>query len=30
MSRMPRDTLVPEPILSGAEPFIIWGAIAGG
>lgn len=24
------DTLVPEAILSGAEPFIIWGAIAGG
>ena len=24
------DTLVPEPVLSGAEPFIIWGAIAGG
>ena len=24
------DTLLPDAILSGAEPFIIWGAIAGG
>ena len=24
------DTLVPDAILSGAEPFIIWGAVAGG
>jgi hypothetical protein len=24
------DTLVPEAVLSGAEPFIIWGAVAGG
>lgn len=29
-SHEPPDTLVPEAILSGAEPFIIWGAIAGG
>ena len=24
------ETLLPEAILSGAEPFIIWGAVAGG
>ena len=24
------DTLLPDAVLSGAEPFIIWGAIAGG
>ena len=24
------DTLLPEAILTGAEPFIIWGAVAGG
>lgn len=24
------DTLLPDTILSGAEPFIIWGAVAGG
>ena len=29
-SHEPPDTPVPEPVLSGAEPFIIWGAIAGG
>lgn len=30
MSHEPPDTLLPEAVLSGAEPFIIWGAIAGG
>lgn len=24
------DTLLPDAVLSGAEPFIIWGAVAGG
>lgn len=24
------DSLLPEAVLSGAEPFIIWGAVAGG
>ena len=24
------ETLLPEAILTGAEPFIIWGAVAGG
>ncbi len=24
------DSLVPDAVLSGAEPFIIWGAVAGG
>ena len=30
VSHEPPDTLLPEAILSGAEPFIIWGAVAGG
>lgn len=30
VSHEPSNTLVPEAVLSGAEPFIIWGAIAGG
>ena len=30
VSHEPADTLLPETVLSGAEPFIIWGAIAGG
>lgn len=30
VSHQPADTLLPEDVLSGAEPFIIWGAIAGG
>lgn len=30
ISHEPTDALLPEPILTGAEPFIIWGAIAGG
>ena len=29
-SHEPPDTPVPDAILTGAEPFIIWGAIAGG
>lgn len=30
VSHEPADTLLPEAVLSGDEPFIIWGAIAGG
>jgi molybdopterin synthase sulfur carrier subunit len=30
LSHDPADKLLPEAIVSGAEPFIIWGAIAGG
>jgi hypothetical protein len=30
LSHDPTDRLLPEAIVSGAEPFIIWGAIAGG
>jgi sulfur-carrier protein len=30
LSHDPTDAPLPEAIVSGAEPFIIWGAIAGG
>lgn len=30
VSHEPADTRLPDAVLSGAEPFIIWGAIAGG
>ena len=30
LSHGPVDTPLPDAIVSGAEPFIIWGAIAGG
>ncbi len=30
VSHQPSTTPVPDAVLSGAEPFIIWGAIAGG
>ena len=30
VSHQPPETLLPEAVLTGAEPFIIWGAIAGG
>ena len=30
VSHEPSDTPVPEAVLTGAEPFIIWGAVAGG
>ncbi len=30
VSHEPSDTLVPNAILTGDQPFIIWGAIAGG
>jgi sulfur-carrier protein len=30
VSHEPPETLLPEAVLSGDEPFIIWGAIAGG
>jgi hypothetical protein len=30
LSNDPPDTLLPEPVASGAEPFLIVGAIAGG
>ena len=30
VSHEPTDRLLPEAVLTGAEPFIIWGAIAGG
>ena len=30
ISHDPADTPVPEAVLTGVEPFIIWGAIAGG
>ncbi len=30
VSHAPADTPLPQAVLSGEEPFIIWGAIAGG
>jgi hypothetical protein len=30
VSHDPTDTLLPEAVLTGDEPFIIWGAVAGG
>ena len=30
VSHQPPDTLLPEPVISGAEPFLIIGAMAGG
>ncbi len=30
VSHEPSETPLPEAVLTGAEPFIIWGAIAGG
>ena len=30
VSHEPGDTLLPDRVLTGAEPFIIWGAVAGG
>lgn len=30
VSHEPPDTLLPEAVLNGAQPFIIWGAVAGG
>ncbi|MBI5761281.1 MAG: MoaD/ThiS family protein [Planctomycetales bacterium] len=30
VSHEPPDTSLPDAIASGAEPFIVWGAIAGG
>ena len=30
VSHEPPDTLLPDVVLSGDEPFIIWGAVAGG
>ena len=30
ISHEPTDNLLPDAVLSGAEPFIIWGAVAGG
>ena len=30
ISHEPPETPMPEAILTGAEPFIIWGAVAGG
>jgi hypothetical protein len=30
VSHEPPETLLPDAILTGAEPFIIWGAVAGG
>ena len=30
VSHEPSSTPLPEAVLSGAEPFIIWGAVAGG
>ncbi len=30
VSHEPPDTLLPEAVLTGLEPFIIWGAVAGG
>ena len=30
VSHVPADTPVPDQVLSGAEPFISWGAVAGG
>ena len=30
LSHQPADTPLPDAIVNGSEPFIIWGAIAGG
>ena len=30
VSHEPPELPLPEPIVTGAEPFIIWGAVAGG
>lgn len=30
VSHEPAETLLPEAVVNGAEPFMIWGAIAGG
>jgi sulfur-carrier protein len=30
LSHVPPDTLLPEPVVTGAEPFLIIGAMAGG
>ena len=30
LSHEPPDTLLPDPVLSGAEPFLVVGAMAGG
>ncbi len=30
VSHQPPDTVLPAAILAGEEPFIIWGAVAGG
>ena len=30
LSHEPTETPLPEAIVTGAEPFIIWGAVAGG
>ncbi len=30
ISHEPPDTLLPDAVLAGIEPFIIWGAVAGG
>ncbi len=30
LSLEPPDTLLPEPVVSGAEPFLVIGALAGG
>ncbi len=30
VSHEPPDTLVPDAVVTGEQPFIIWGAVAGG
>ena len=30
VSHEPADSLLPQAVLNGSEPFIVWGAIAGG
>lgn len=30
VSHDPTDSLLPQAVLDGSEPFIVWGAIAGG
>ncbi len=30
VSHEPSETLVPDAVLTGEQPFIIWGAVAGG
>ena len=30
VSHEPAETLLPDAVLTGVEPFIIWGAVAGG